>query len=76
MSPMTFDSNEDAPDSIEDEHHAIFECSGYATTRQMFSDFLFQPCIHCQPVSEPACLQLPGQVFDLDQDVTPEHSLV
>ena len=22
----------------EDEHHAIFECSAYATTRQMFSD--------------------------------------
>ena len=33
-----FDSDEDAPDAIEDEHHAIFECSGAATTRQMFSD--------------------------------------
>ena len=33
-----FDSDEDAPDPIEDEHHAIFECSAYATTRQMFSD--------------------------------------
>ena len=32
----TFDSDEDAPDPKEDEHHAIFECSGYATTRQMF----------------------------------------
>ena len=27
-----FDSDEDAPDPIEDEHHAIFECSAYATT--------------------------------------------
>ena len=33
-----FDSDEDAPVSIEVEHHAIFECSAYATTRQMFSD--------------------------------------
>ena len=33
-----FDSDEDAPDPIEDEHHAIFECSAYATTRQTFSD--------------------------------------
>ena len=49
-----FDSDEDAPDPIEDEHHAIFECSAYATTRQMFSDLFPQPCIHCQPVSEPA----------------------
>ncbi len=48
------DSDEDAPDPIEDEHHAIFECSDYATTRQIFSSFFPQPCIHCQPVSEPA----------------------
>ena len=46
-----FDSDEDGPDPIEDEHHAIFECSAYATTR---------PCIHCQPVSEPARLQPSG----------------
>ena len=33
-----FDSDKDAPDPIEDEHHAIFEGSAYATTRHMFSD--------------------------------------
>ena len=38
-----FDSDEDAPDSIEDEHRAIFECSADATTRQMFSD-VFPSC--------------------------------
>ena len=34
-----FDSDEDAPDPIEDEHHAFFKCSACATTRQMLSDF-------------------------------------
>ena len=33
-----FDSDEDAPDPIEDEHHAIFESSAYAPTKQMFPD--------------------------------------
>ena len=33
-----FDSDEDAPDPIEDEHHAIFKCSDYATTK--LSDLL------------------------------------
>ena len=43
-----FDSDEDAPDPIEDEHHAIFECSAYATTRnKVFRSF-------SQPVSKPA----------------------
>ena len=32
-----FDSDEDDPDPIEDLHHATFECSGDATTRQMVS---------------------------------------
>ena len=49
-----FDADEDAPDPIEDEHHAVFECSGYASTRQMFFRSFPQPCVHCQPVSEPA----------------------
>ena len=53
-------TNSDVPadcfDSDEDEHHAIFECSAYTTTRQMFSErFSFsQPCLHCQPFSESA----------------------
>ena len=32
-----FDSDENAPDPIEDEQHACFECSGYATAKQMVS---------------------------------------
>ncbi len=34
-----FDSDEDASHRIEDEHHAIFECSGYATTGANVSRF-------------------------------------
>jgi len=33
-----FNSDEDAPEPIEDEHYASSESSGYASTRQMFSD--------------------------------------
>ncbi len=58
------------------DYHAIFECSAYATTRQMFSD-LFPGHVSTvsQFLNQPDC-NSPGQVFDLDQDVAPEHSLV
>ena len=54
-----FDSDEDAPDPIEDEHHAIFECSAYATTRQMFSD-LFPSHVSTvsQVLNQPDCNRL------------------
>ena len=32
------DSDEDAPDCIEDEHHVIFSCSGYVCARQSLQD--------------------------------------
>ena len=34
----SFDSDEDADDPIEDEHHVIFACSGYVYARQLFQD--------------------------------------
>ena len=34
----SFDSDEDADDPIEDEHHVIFACSGYMYARQLFPD--------------------------------------
>ena len=54
-----FDSDEDAPDPIEDEHHAISECSAYATTRQMFSDlFSSHVSIVSQFLNQPDCTRL------------------
>ena len=54
-----FDSDEDAPDPIEDEHHAIFDCSAYATTRQMFSN-LFPSHVSTvsQFLNQPDCNRL------------------
>ncbi len=54
-----FDSDEDAPDPTEDEHHAIFECSAYATTRQMFPD-LFPSHVSTvsQFLNQPDCNRL------------------
>ena len=53
------DSNEDAPDLIENEHHAIFECCGDATIRQMFSD-LFPSHVSTvsQFLNQPGCNRL------------------
>ena len=34
----SFDSDDEAADPIEDEHHAIFACSGYVYARQLFQD--------------------------------------
>ena len=36
-----FDSDEERSDPIEDEHHAIFDCSAYADAREQYRD-LFQ----------------------------------
>ena len=44
----SFDSDEDAPDPIEDEHHVIFSCSGYVCARQRFQD-LFSKSISTVP---------------------------
>ncbi len=35
---VSFDSDEDADDPIEDEPHVIFACSGYVYARQLFQD--------------------------------------
>ena len=54
-----FDSDEDALDPIEDEHHAIFEGSAYATTRQMFSDpFSSHVSTVIQFLNQPDCNRL------------------
>ena len=69
------DFDEDVLDPIEDEHHAIFECSAYATTRHMFPD-LFPSHVSTvsQFLNQPDCNRL-AKIFDLDEDVAPEHSL-
>ncbi len=57
----SFDSDEDADDPFEDEHHVIFACSGHVYARQLFPDlfsetnstvghFLSQP--NSQPCSQ------------------------
>ena len=33
-----FDANDERPDPIEIEHHAIFACPGYASARKAFQD--------------------------------------
>ncbi len=52
----SFDSDEDAPDPIEDEHHVIFSCSGYVCARQRFQD-LFSESISTvgQFLGQPNC---------------------
>ena len=32
------DSDEERPDPVQDEHHAIFACLGYMSARRAFSD--------------------------------------
>ena len=52
-----FDSDDDSSGHIEDEHNAIFDCSGYVYAKEHFKD-LFQSHItsisQCQPVCGPA----------------------
>ena len=54
-----FDSDEECSDPIEDEHHAIFDCSAYADAREQYRD-LFQ--IHFTTVgdflNQPQCNRL------------------
>ena len=51
----SFDSDDEADDPIEDEHHAIFACSGYVYARQLLFQDLFSESIStlgqflCQP---------------------------
>ena len=57
---------------IEDEHHAIFDCSGY--TYAFSGPFPESHHIY-QPVSQPATMQQAGQVPYLDQNDAHEQSL-
>ncbi len=57
-----FDSDEDADDPIEDEHHVIFACSGCVYARQLFPDLFSEPAFNCWPVLEPAQSQPCSQV--------------
>ena len=54
-----FDSDDETSGHIEDEHHAIFDCSGYVYAREHFQD-LFQSNITTvsQFVNQPKCNQL------------------
>ena len=56
---MPFDSDDETSGHIEDEHHAIFDCSGYVYAREHFRD-LFQSDITTvsQFVNQPKCNQL------------------
>ena len=38
----SFDSDEESADPIEDEHHMIFDCSGYSYARDLFKDLFAQ----------------------------------
>ena len=40
-----FDSDDDSPEPIEDEHHMIFECSGYTEARVLFQDLFGQQIV-------------------------------
>ena len=54
-----FYSDEDAPDPIEVEHHAILECFAYASTGQMISDlFLSHVSTVSQFLNQPDCNRL------------------
>ena len=52
----SFDSDDEAADPIEDEHHAIFACSGYVYARQLFQDLFSEPISTVgQLLSQPNC---------------------
>ncbi|KAK9841408.1 hypothetical protein WJX74_005242 [Apatococcus lobatus] len=54
-----FDSDDESSGHIEDEHHAIFDCSGYTYARELFQD-LFQSHITSisQFLNQPQCNRL------------------
>ncbi len=66
-----FDSDEDAPEPIEDEHHAIFKSLGMSPPGKCFQ--IFSPAMSTvsQFLNQPDC-----NSHLLDLDVAPEHSLV
>ena len=68
-----FDSDDDSDGPIEDEHHAIFDCTGYRYAREQFQD-LFQR--HITTVSQPASVQQASQVPYMDNGMPHEQSLV
>ena len=73
-----FDSDDESSGHVEDEHHAIFHCSGnvYAREHAFSGGSGPEPYHYCQPISEPAPMQSSCQVCDGDQDIAHERSLV
>ena len=41
----SFDSDEEDANHIEDEHHMIFDCSGYSYARDLFKDLFSQDIV-------------------------------
>ena len=54
-----FDSDEEACEAVEDEHHMIFDCSGYICVRAQFQD-LFSSDISSvgQFLNQPDCTRV------------------
>ena len=54
-----FDSDDESSGHMEDEHHVIFDCSGYTYARELFQD-LFQSHITSisQFLNQPQCNRL------------------
>ena len=69
-----FDSDDESSGHIEDEHHAICDCSGY-NARELFSGPFPESHHIYQLVSQPATMQQAGQVPYLDQNDAHEQSL-
>ena len=50
------DSDEERPDPVEDEHHAIFSCSGYVSARRAFDDLFPEDVVSVgQFLAQPDC---------------------
>ena len=60
---------------VQDDHHALFGCSGYVYVREHFQDLFQSHIITVSQFSEPAPMQS-CQVSHRDQDVALEPSLV
>ena len=70
-----FDSDDESSGHIEDDYHAILDCSGYTYARELFQDLSPESHHIYQPVSQPATMQQAGQVPYLDQNDAHEQSL-
>ena len=59
-----FDSDDESSGHTKDEHHAIFDCSGYLYARELFQD-LFQSHITSvrQFLNQPQCNRLAKLLF-------------